>query len=114
MKQKLIRGGVIAAAVLLLAAIIVSMSGVIQAGGYVPAWIKGKTSVQIEERYGAFDGCEAPMDEDGFYRDTVCYYVTKEKSDGWFGAKAGERLLIYFDETATAYKCTTQSDNIGG
>lgn len=73
---------------------------------YNTEWIIGKTSSEIEKRYGIFD--QAPtspeFQKDGNYISCRCGYTTKEEHVGFLGTDPTEYFVIYFDSEGKAYK----------
>ena len=67
-------------------------------GKYRPDDFLGKSSVQIEADYGAFDCTLMPADPDGLYRNCRCGYTVP-------GANPEVLLFIFFDENGVAIKC---------
>lgn len=71
---------------------------------YNKEWMTGKTSKQIQARYGDFDGHSEEASEDGLYRDCRCVYILKKDQRNWGGTEFDEFLYILFDENGIAYK----------
>ena len=78
---------------------------------YNEKWIIGKTSDEVQERFGEFDGSRSrhPLKYpeycvDGDYKYAVCYYITKPSRVGYFGTDPEERFSIIFDEKGVAIK----------
>ena len=67
-------------------------------GKYRPDDFLGKSSVQIEAEYGAFDCTLMPADSDGLYRKCRCGYTVP-------GTNPEVLLFIFFDENGVAIKC---------
>ena len=65
----------------------------------------GKTSVQIESEYGAFDCINMPVSEDGLYRNTACGYTIKEPRVGFLGTDPEVLFFITFNEYGIAVAC---------
>ena len=63
----------------------------------------GKTSAQIEAKYGPFDCCGMPISEDGLYRNSTCGYTIQELKQGFFGTDPEWLVFICFDENGVAY-----------
>lgn len=81
---------------------------------YDTEWIIGKTSAEIEERYGAFYQCSMPVSEDGLYRNCRCSLVIKERRVEFLGTDPAEVLAISFDENGIAYKTFEELGDWGG
>ena len=81
---------------------------------YDKEWIIGKTSLEIEARYGEFDLCENIRSPDGLYRNSNCGYMTKEGKAGFFGTPPDKFLSIYFDSNGIAYKIKENYPRPGG
>lgn len=81
---------------------------------YDTEWIIGKTSAEIEERYGEFYQCSMPVSEDGLYRNCRCSLVIKERRVGFLGTDPAEVLSISFDENGIAYKTVEEIGDWGG
>ena len=73
----------------------------------------GKTSIQIEAEFGAFDCLGKPADDDGLYRNTACGYTIKESRVGFFGSDPEWLVFIAFDENGVA-KDTFEGYRPGG
>lgn len=70
-------------------------------------WIIGKTSTEIEEKYGAFDAADPDKkNEEGNYVSARCGYLTREKQVGFLGTYPEEYFMIYFDKEGKAYDIT--------
>ena len=82
---------------------------------YDKKWIIGKTSSEIEERYGKFDILlNDEKDENGNYINEGCGYLTKKARTGFLGTDPDEFLIIYFDENGVAYKIKENFPRPGG
>ena len=82
-------------------------------GIYDPNWIIGKTSLEIEERYGEFYHLGYRRPSDGLFRSTQCHYLLKEKPM-FFGDVELTFFSISFDENGVATECLTQLGPLGG
>lgn len=74
---------------------------------YDEDWIIGKTSSEIEEKYGTFDvriGGDQMKNKEGNYVSTCCGYLTREKQVGYLGTSPEEYFMIYFDKEGKAYR----------
>lgn len=80
---------------------------------YDEDWIIGKTSLEVEERYGNFLQAEMPRSSDGLYRSTRCHYFLKEEPM-FFGDVEITLFSISFDENGVAWRCFTSLGPIGG
>jgi len=101
----------------LLIGVIVSLSACssqIVAGKYDKDWILGKTSSEIEERYGEFDLCNSStqINENGNYYRTSCGYMTKQWSP--YATAKDEFFMICFDEDGVAYEFKENYPRPGG
>lgn len=66
-------------------------------------FIIGKTSSEIEEKYGDFDYTSNPQNlRDGNYFKCKCAYKTKEEKVGFLGTDPAEYYAIVFDEDGIA------------
>ena len=72
--------------------------------GYDTHWIIGKTSAEIQERYGEFDYWFAPKPSDGLCCNMMCGYIVKEKYDSFVFYSWELILAIWFDSDGVAYK----------
>ncbi len=82
---------------------------------YNEEWIIGKTSDEIQERFGEFDGSYSshPLKYpeycfDGDYKNAVCYYITKPARVGFLGTDPEERFEIVFDKNGFATSASEQ------
>ena len=73
---------------------------------YDKDWMIGKSSEQIQFRYGKFDKADGEAGSDGLYRDCKCTYVlvTGHREFYTGDAEPDEYLSIYFDEYGIAYE----------
>lgn len=75
---------------------------------YDDEWIIGKTSKEIEEKYGAFEIRQAEAEEDGLYHSTGCGYHLERGYDFFGHRKQPEKhYVISFDQNGIAYKTET-------
>ena len=89
--------------VLLAIFIIISLSSCSQM--YDDEWILGKTSSEIEKKYGSFDYLYNNPDQiEGNYYNGGCAYLTKEERVGFLGAHPEEYYMIFFNPEGKAYK----------
>ena len=80
---------------------------------YDKDWIIGKTSSEVEERYGKFDLClNHKNNENGNYYSTGCGYMTKQHKST--ATMYDEFFMIYFDENGIAYKFKENYPRPGG
>ena len=81
---------------------------------YDKEWIIGKTSSEIQERYGEFELilCDLCVNEDGNYCKTGCGYMTKKWSD--IATAKDEFFMIYFDANGFAYEFKENYPRPGG
>ena len=77
---------------------------------YNEKWIIGKTSREIQGKYGTFDVQPVNIDIDDIYRNTEAGYVLVPEKVGLLGTEPAEILYIYFDEDGIAYKCVTKTE----
>lgn len=82
-------------------------------GIYDPDWIIGKTSLEVEERYGEFYQKGATRSPDGLFRNTHCHYFLRERPM-FFDDVEITLFSIGFDENGVADECLTQLGPIGG
>lgn len=97
-------------AVILLAAVLCSCGG----SDYDTDWIVGKTSAQIEERYGPFYQCGMPAGADGLYRNCRCSLVITPRRAGFLGTSPAEVLAISFDGNGVAISTEVTVGDWGG
>lgn len=83
-------------------------------GSYDQDWIIGKTSQEIEDRYGKFDICLNEEKIEKNYFETGCGYLTKEQEKGAFGTSSDEFLMIFFDANGVAYRIEENYPRPGG
>ena len=81
---------------------------------YDTEWIIGKTSAEIEARYGKFYQCSMPISEDGLYRNARCSLLIKERRVGFLGTDPAEVLAISFDENGFAWRTNEERGDWGG
>ena len=72
---------------------------------YQSADFLGKTSVEIEMAFGAFDCVGKQADEDGLYRNTSCGYILSPARKGFLGTDPETIFFISFDENGIAFEC---------
>lgn len=82
-------------------------------GIYDPNWIIGKTSLEIEERYGEFYQVETTRSPDGLFRSSYCHYFLREKTD-ILGYTDITLFSIGFDKNGIADSYLIQLGPIGG
>lgn len=82
-------------------------------GIYDCDWIIGKTSLEVEEKYGEFYHLGYRRPSDGLFCSTECHYLLREKTD-IFGYTDIVLFSIRFDENGVATECLTQLGPIGG
>lgn len=82
--------------------------------GYDDDWMIGKTSAEIEARYGTFDKLGMNYEEDGLLRKTCAGYIIRESRTSWFGRTTEQLLVVYFDELGIACQCAVEPGNWGG
>ena len=72
---------------------------------YDKDWILGKTSSEIEEKYGSFHSAPTSSDskKDGNYFNCSCFYLIREERVGFFGTDPAMYYRIYFDSDGKAY-----------
>lgn len=84
-------------------------------GSFDKEWIIGKTSAEIEQRYGIFDISMMPLgDGDVLYRNCGCGYLTKKGVQGLLGTPADEYFMIYFDSDGIACEIKENVARPGG
>ena len=74
----------------------------------------GKTSNEIQSKYGEFDNRYTPPDADGVYRNTVCSYNVIDARVGFLGTEPPYLLSIRFDADGIAYEIFFQQGGLGG
>ena len=82
-------------------------------GIYDPNWIIGKTSLEVEERYGEFYQPSILRSSDGLFRNTACHYLLRERPMFFCDVEI-TLFSIYFNENGIAYEWCTQLGPIGG
>ncbi|MBE6995411.1 MAG: hypothetical protein E7429_01570 [Ruminococcaceae bacterium] len=92
-----------AAAIFACAAILLVLAGC--GSKYREDRFVGKTSAEIEEEFGAFDGVGMPAGEDGLYRNCQCGYTVKAPQKGFLGASPEVLFWITFDADGIAVAC---------
>lgn len=84
-------------------------------GSFDKEWIIGKTSAEIEQKYGAFDISMIPLDDgDVLYRNCGCGYMTKRGVQGLLGTPTDEFFMIYFDSDGIACEIKENVARPGG
>ena len=88
---------------------------------YDTDWIIGKTSAEIQERYGTFYqvivlpyGDLIEVNEDTICKNAKGYYLTKEERVGYLGTYPEEYFVIRFDENGIAIDCYEELGGKGG
>lgn len=81
---------------------------------YDKDWIIGKTSSEVEERYGKSDICLDKTKTGDNYVETGCGYLTGQKLKGLFGTSTDEFLMIFFDADGVAYGIEEDYPRPGG
>lgn len=74
----------------------------------------GKTSIEVQERYGKFDNSYTSPDADGEYRQTVCSYIVIRKRVGLLGTEPPYLVSISFDANGIADDVFFQQGGFGG
>ncbi|MBR4054518.1 MAG: hypothetical protein IKK06_06915 [Clostridia bacterium] len=89
--------------------------------GYDEEWIIGKTSAEIQERYGTFYqvivlpyGDPIEVNEDTICKNAKGYYLIEEERVGWLGTYPEEYFVIRFDENGIAIDCYEELGGKGG
>ena len=89
--------------------------------GFDEEWIIGKTSVEVEQKYGKFDSPNREMVErqghysDGLFRDIYCEYIIHERMDDFFwGVREKKAFCVRFDENGVAVSCFWLEGGEGG
>lgn len=72
---------------------------------YSENWVLGKTSIEIEERYGKFDYVGKEPDKNGLYWCCQCVYIAKPQKTGYFGTTLPVHFRISFNGSGIAVKC---------
>ena len=86
----------------------------LQTSKYDKDWIIGKTSSEIEDRYGSFDIYLNNEKYGNNYCETGCGYLTKNGEKGAFGLSTDEFIMIFFDENGVAYSIEENYPRPGG
>ena len=81
---------------------------------YDEEWIIGKTSSEIEERYGRFDRFEWGYRDDGLLYSTDAGYIIKASTVSWHGKTTEELFVVHFNEVGLADSCCVAPGNWGG
>ena len=90
-------------------------SNTLKRGNFDKEWIIGKTSAEIEQKYGAFDISMMPLGEgDILYRNCGCGYMTKRGVQGLSGTPTDEFFMIYFDSDGIACEIKENVARPGG
>ena len=90
-------------------------SNTLKRGSFDKEWIIGKTSAEIEQKYGAFDISMMPLGEgDILYRNCGCGYMTKRGVQGLLGTPTDEFFMIYFDSDGIACEIKENVARPGG
>lgn len=72
---------------------------------YHEADFVGRTSAEIEEKFGPFDCVGMPEGEDGLYRNCRCGYTIQDPRKGPLGTSPEILFFIIFDENGVAVSC---------
>lgn len=81
---------------------------------YDEEWILGKTSAEIEAKYGRFDREENRPQEDGMFYSCSVGYIIKESRVSFFGMTTEELFIIHFNAEGIADSCEIGPGNWGG
>jgi len=100
-------------ALLLALALLMSLAGCAR-HRYDEGWILGKTSAEVEARYGPFAISGLDRDEDGRYRSCLCGYVIKEKRVGALGTDPEILFVIHFNAEGIAVETKVAPGGWGG
>ena len=78
---------------------------------YNKEWMLGKTSKQIQARYGEFDTHTKEVSEDGLYRDCKCGYYVNADAKQMIGGDPEPPVYLYikFDVNGIAYDVFTMN-----
>ena len=71
-------------------------------GRFKESEIIGKSSLEIERTYGAFDAAGVAPTSTGLFVSTTCSYVIKEGYQGTHSYVPAKLLIITFDENGVA------------
>lgn len=74
----------------------------------------GKTSAEIQERYGEFDNFQMHPGADGLFRNTSCSYVVIRECVGFLGTTPPYVISIGFDSNGVAYRVFLEQGGFGG
>jgi len=81
---------------------------------YDDEWIVGKSSAQIEEKYGSFDRRAVAYDADGLLRNCRAGYVIEPSRKTWHGKTTEQLFCVHFDADGIAVSTEVCSGNWGG
>lgn len=112
--RKILKSSILFLLTILLTVSLFSCSSNLVAGKYDKDWMLGKTSSEIENRYGKFDLLKSrySINEKGDYIKCGCGYITKKV--GKNASKDDEFFMIYFDENGVAYEFKENYPRPGG
>lgn len=81
---------------------------------YDEKWILGKTSQEVEARYGKFHITSGSKSADGLYRRGLGCYILKEKEGDFPGARPETLFQIAFNGDGIAYETFVDLGGWGG
>lgn len=81
---------------------------------YDEEWIIGKTSAEIEEKYGQFQRISNPYHEDGLLYRTDAGYIIKKSRVSWHGKTTEVLFVVRFNQDGLASYCGIEPGNWGG
>ena len=81
---------------------------------YDEEWIIGKTSAEIEARYGMFDRLGMEYHEDGMLYSANAGYIISESTTGFFGRSTEKLFVVHFNGKGIADSCKIAPGNWGG
>lgn len=99
--------------ILILCAVLISFSACTH-HSFNAEWIIGKTSAEIEARYGSFDRLGNECQEDGLLYSANAGYVIIESRTTWHGKTTETLFVVHFNEYGIADRCETAPGNWGG
>lgn len=79
---------------------------------YDADWMIGKTSFQIQEKFGQFNYTSADRNEDGLYYNCECgYYTFRGEGIFYNGVIWQKYLILHFNEDGIVYKISEKLDH---
>lgn len=81
---------------------------------YDEEWIIGKTSAEIEARYGSFDRLGMEYQEDGLLYSCRAGYVIRESRTTFLGQTTEKLFVVHFNDKGIAVGYAIAPGNWGG